>query len=161
MMKTKTLLVISFIVTALVIAGPFTPAVRADDTGLAQTWVDAWNSHDADAVAALFTHDAVFEEVPFGIVQHGPAQIRALAQFWFAVFPDFRMESVNCTLRGDHATVEWTISATDVGLYGTGKQFSGRGVSVIDLHGNKIARQSEYYDAATMLREIGLLPPGL
>jgi steroid delta-isomerase-like uncharacterized protein len=160
-MKRKTLLVTSFILASLVIVGPLTSTAGADDTALAQAWIAAWNSHDADAVADLFTNDAVFEELPFGIVKHGPAEIRELAQFWFTVFPDFKLEAVNSTLKGQHATVEWILSATDVGLYRTGKQISGRGVSVIDLHGRKIARQSEYYDLAGILREIGLLPPGL
>jgi hypothetical protein len=32
-----------------------------------------------------------------------------------------------------------------------------RGVSVIELHGNKIVRESDYWDMATVLREIGQL----
>src|SRR5438309_3845795 len=54
---------------------------------LAERWADTWNSHDPDAVAALFTRDALFEDVPFAVVAHGPQEIRAVAGFFFTVVP--------------------------------------------------------------------------
>src|SRR5260370_12062514 len=71
---------------------------------LAQRWVDAWNSHDANAVAVLFTSDAVYEDVPFGIVNHGPQEIQAFAQFFFTAVPDLHVSLVNSSLRGERAT---------------------------------------------------------
>jgi len=123
--------------------------------------VAAWNSHDADAVVAVFTDDAFYEDVPFGVVNQGSAQIRAFAQFFFTVVPDLKVDLINSDLKGGHGTIEWVFSGTDVGLYKTGKQFSVRGVTVIDVHGTKISRNSDYYDLATILRDLGLLPPGL
>lgn len=53
----------------MIVAVAASAGVRADDGqdqdsggthgDLAQEWVDAWNSHDANAVAALFTSDAL------------------------------------------------------------------------------------------------------
>jgi hypothetical protein len=48
-----------------------------------------------------------------------------------------------------------------VGSYQTGKKYSVRGVTVLDVHGHKISRNLDYYDLATILRQLGLLPPGL
>jgi steroid delta-isomerase-like uncharacterized protein len=128
---------------------------------LAQRWVDAWNSHDASAVAALFTNDAVFEDVAFGIVNHGPEEIRAFAQFFFTVVPDLHVNLVKSSLTGGQGTIEWVFSGTDQGVYGTGKTFAVRGVTVLEARGARISRNSDYFDLATLLRQLGLLPSGL
>jgi hypothetical protein len=49
-------------------------------------------------------------------------------------------------------------TGTDVGLYKTGKRFAVRGVAVIEVHGRLISRNSDYYDFAKVLRQLGLLP---
>ncbi len=134
---------------------------KADDTDVALAWVSAWNSHNADNVAALFTPDAIYEDVPLGVVNHGTAQIRAFAQGFFDAVPDSRIVYVSSSLKGGRGVIEWVFTGTDVGLYKTRKTFSVRGATVIDVQGTKISRNSDYYDLATMLREFGLLPPGL
>jgi steroid delta-isomerase-like uncharacterized protein len=127
---------------------------------LARRWADAWNSHDADVVAALFARDAFFEDVPFGVVAHGTDEIRAVAQSFFTVVPDLHISVVNASLNAGRASIEWVFSGTDQGLYRTGKTFAVRGTTVLGLAGNKISRDSDYWDLATLLRQIGLMPPG-
>ncbi len=94
-------------------------------------------------------------------MNHGTAQIHDFAQFFFTAIPDLKIELVNSHIKGGHGTIEWIFSGTDKGIYMTGKKFSVRGVTVLDLKGNKISRDSDYWDLATVLRELGLLPPGL
>jgi steroid delta-isomerase-like uncharacterized protein len=133
----------------------------ADNTDLLQAAQDAWNAHDPDALVALFTEDCVYEDVTLGVVNHGTAELRAFAEGVFTAIPDVNFPVLSIVLKGSHGSLEWGFNGTDVGLYGTGKTFSLRGGSVIEVHGNKIARQSDYWDLATLLRQIGLLPPGL
>lgn len=71
------------------------------------------------------------------------------------------MTLVNSSLKDGHGTIEWVFSGTDQGIYGTGRTFSVRGVAVLDVRGSKIARNSDYFDLATILRQLGLLPRGL
>jgi len=68
----------------------------------------------------------------------------------------FELES--STVDKGHGTIEWVFTGTDKGLYKTGKRFSVRGVSVIDLRGGKISRNLDFYDAASIMRQVGLLP---
>jgi hypothetical protein len=45
------------------------------------------------------------------------------------------------------------------GVPATGKRFSSvRGSSILELDAGKIRRQSDYWDAATFMKEVGLLP---
>ena len=121
---------------------------------------DAWNSHDADAVAALFARDGLFEDVPFGVVAHGTDEIRAVAQSFFTVVPDLHISVVNGSFNASRGSIEWVFSGSDQGLYRTGTTFAVRGTTVLELVGNKISRDSDYWDLATLLRQIGLMPPG-
>jgi steroid delta-isomerase-like uncharacterized protein len=70
---------------------------------------------------------------------------------------------VNASCDGHKGFIEWIFSGTDAnpGLHGTGKKFSVRGVSVVEIEGRRIARETDYWDLATLLRQIGLLPTGL
>jgi ketosteroid isomerase-like protein len=43
-------------------------------------------------------------------------------------------------------------------MYKTGKKFSVRGVSVIEVREGKIFRNLDFYDSATIMRQLGLLP---
>src|SRR5207248_1156186 len=117
--------------------------------------------HDAVAFAAIFSRDAVFEHVPLNSVSHGTEEIRAFAQFVFSALPDLRFEVLNSATKGREVTIEWVFGATNKVFYGTGKPFAVRGVTVIELRETKIARDSDYWDLATILRQVGLLPPGL
>jgi steroid delta-isomerase-like uncharacterized protein len=146
---------------AITLAFANTTTSRAERRDLAQRWVDAWNAHDADAVAVLFTRDALYEDVAFGSVNHGPDEIRAFAQFFFAAVPDLRVTLVASSLEDGRGTIEWVFSGTDRGVYGTGKTFAVRGVAVLETRGGKISRNSDYEDLATILRQLGLLPAGL
>ena len=41
----------------------------------------------------------------------------------------------------------------------TGKRFSSvRGSSILELEAGKIRREAEYWDAATFMKQVGLLP---
>jgi steroid delta-isomerase-like uncharacterized protein len=157
-MNMQKLLVASSVLAILAIVGPLSSRVDADDTAIAQAWIDAWNSHDPDNVIALFTENAVVEDVTFGAVSHGLAEIRDFAVGSFTAFPDIHFDLVNSTLKGGHGTIEWVFSGTDTGGFGgTGKPFSVRGVTVMDVHGTKLTRETDYWDLATVLKEIGLL----
>jgi steroid delta-isomerase-like uncharacterized protein len=125
---------------------------------VANSWITAWNSHDAEKVIAIFTADVLYEDVTFGAANHGSAELRKFAASIFAAVPDAKFELINSSTDRRHGTIEWIFSGTDQGLYKTGKRFSVRGVSVIDLRQGRISRNLDYYDAASIMRQVGLLP---
>jgi ketosteroid isomerase-like protein len=43
-------------------------------------------------------------------------------------------------------------------MWKTGKPFSVPGVSVIDVENGRISRNLDYYDMATVMRQVGVLP---
>jgi hypothetical protein len=118
-----------------------TPARAGDDDlphgdNIGQGWCDAWNSHDVDKVLVVFTQDVFYEDVTSGLVNHGSAELHAFAQSVFTLTPDIHLQYVNSAVEGGDGTIEWDFSATDVGIFKTGKPFSVRGASVIEVRGD-------------------------
>ena len=124
---------------------------------LVQKEFAAWNAHDADKVASFYTDDVVYEDVAFGLKAHGHEELRKMARDFFAAVPDLKLEVVRNTSMGRGGSVEWIFSGTDVGLYKTGKKFSVRGASVYELRGSKFSSNRDYYDSASIMRQVGLL----
>ena len=130
---------------------------RDKSTDLVQSNFAAWNAHDADKVASLYTEDVIYEDVPFGLIAHGHAEMRKMAADFFASVPDLKLEVVSNTSMGNRGSVEWAFSGTDVGLYKTGKKFSVRGTSVYELRDRKFSGNRDYYDSASIMRQVGVL----
>ena len=128
------------------------------DAGVAEKFIAAWNSHDPEKMLALFTDDAFYEDVAFGEVSHGKVELKKFAAEEFEGVPDLELKLVRASVHNGHGTVEWTFSGTDKGVYKTGKKFTVRGVSVIDVRDGKISRSLDFYDLSTVMRQVGVLP---
>ena len=138
------------------------PAAKAssqkDDDEIAAKWIAAWNSHSPEKMLPAFTDDVFYEDVAFGEVNHGHAEFGKFAASEFEAVPDAELKLVRASVHAGHGTIEWTFSGTDKGIFKTGKKFSVRGVSVIDVRDGKISRSLDFYDSATIMRQVGVLP---
>ncbi|MFY9560203.1 MAG: nuclear transport factor 2 family protein [Terriglobales bacterium] len=142
------------------IAAPADGQSTADrDAAVVEKWIAAWNSHNPDKMLPLFTDDIFYEDVAFGEVSHGSAELRKFAASEFEGVPDLELKLLRANIHGGHGTIEWMFSGTDKDVFKTGKKFSVRGVSVIDMRDGKISRNLDFYDSATIMRQVGLLPP--
>ena len=129
-------------------------------------WAIAWSSaenNDPERVLALLTDDCVFEDVTFGVVTRGKEELRRFVNGAFAVIPDFKYRLTRRFAAGEWAVIEWVMSGTHrrdlPGIPATGKRFSSlRGSTVLELEAVKIRRESDYWDAATFMKQVGLLP---
>ena len=128
------------------------------ESAIGAKWAAAWNSHNADTMAATFTDDVYYEDVVFGEVSHGSAELRKFAASEWDGVTDLEIKVVRAAVHGGHGTIEWAFSGTDKGVFNTGKKFTVRGVSVVDVRGGKISRCLDYYDAATIMKQVGALP---
>jgi len=135
--------------------------MHADAEKALDAWAADWSSHDVDHLLSLFTDDCLYEDVTFGVANRGKAELRAFADGIFAVFPDFKVELTTRFSAGDWAVMEWTISGTHKGdlpgMSATNKTFSIRGATIIELRSGKIKRNSDYWDLATFLKQVGLM----
>jgi steroid delta-isomerase-like uncharacterized protein len=139
---------------------------RAEQQRIANDWARAWSSSESsgpDDVLALFADECVFEDVTFGVVARGKDELRVFARRAFAAVPDFRYGVQSSFASSQWAVIEWVMSGTHrgdfPGIPATGKHFSAvRGSTVLELGAGKIRRESDYWDAATFMKQVGLLP---
>jgi steroid delta-isomerase-like uncharacterized protein len=128
---------------------------------LLQQWVAAWNAHDAQAIAALYTPDAVYEDVPSNTASTNGDVAGFLGPF-FAVVADVQLTPQHGVATADWAVLEYDFAATNNGFIpgaaAQGKSFSVRIATIFALRGDKIQRSSDYYDAATILAQLGMMP---
>ena len=143
------------------VALSLTACQRSDSRNdqITENWITAWNSHDVEKVMPVFTEDVLYEDVAFGSINHGSAELRKFVAFFFDAVPDLKLELVNSAIDQRHGTIEWVFSGTDKGVYKTGKKFSVQGASVIDVRGGRISGNLDYYDTAAIMRQVGVLPP--
>ena len=158
-MNWKRVLTAPALLAMMVLAVMAWPDVKPkSDASLAKQWIAAWNSHTPDKMLPLFTEDVLYEDVAFGEVNHGKAELSKFAASEFDAVPDLELKLLRADIHGGHGTIEWSFSGTDKGIYKTGKKFSVRGVSVIDVRDGKIFRNLDLYDSATIMRQVGVLP---
>ncbi len=128
------------------------------NAAIAEQWIAAWNSHSPDKLLSLFSDNVLYEDVAYGEVSHGKAELRKFAADEFDGVPDLELKLLRSAIHNGHGTIEWSFTGTDKGVYKTGKKFTVRGVSVIDVRDGKIVRNLDFYDSGTIMRQVGVLP---
>lgn len=96
--------------------------------------------------------------MPFGIRKKGTAELRELHKSDHDDVGNFYVRLIASHVADGHGTIEWTYGGKDVGLFKTGKPFQVRGVSVIEVRGGRISCNLDYYDVATIMKQVGVLP---
>src|SRR6266478_384075 len=71
-------MLVAMLVLPLIAAPPDSKSKSATDwdAAMAEKWIAGWNSHDPDKMLPLFTDDIFYEDVAFGEVSHGRAEVR-------------------------------------------------------------------------------------
>jgi len=103
---------------------------------------EAFNRHDADALAALLTDDTVFEDTspaPDGQRIEGKAAVVAFWRGWFARNADARFEAEDVIVSGDRAVVLWVYRKMR-----NGQPWHLRGVDVFTVRDGKVAAKLAY-----------------
>jgi steroid delta-isomerase-like uncharacterized protein len=132
--------------------------------------VDAWNEHDADALAAMCTEDVVWEDPAAPQAAHGRDEVREVLRAVWAVFPDMSFTlpgSPFVELDGPRAVQVWRLSGTFLGMdrdggfafAPTGKHVDQVGVDFYEFRDGLVARYVAFYDLSESLRQMGLSPP--
>jgi steroid delta-isomerase-like uncharacterized protein len=124
-----------------------------------------YNNGDVDAMAALYSDDAVLVS-PDGRVE-GIDAIRASWAEQLASFPGAQVELVRDIEDGDVVASEFIFRGTNAGplrmpdgteLPATGKSMEVAGVTVTTVRDGKIVSETMYYDNMAGFAQLGLLP---
>lgn len=103
---------------------------------------EAFNRHDADAVAALLTDDTVFEDTspaPDGRRIEGKAAVAEFWREWFARNSDAQFEAEEVIVSGDRAVVRWVYRKKR-----NGQPWYLRGGDIFTVRDGKVAAKLAY-----------------
>jgi steroid delta-isomerase-like uncharacterized protein len=129
----------------------------------------AWNAHDPQRVAAMFTKDGVVEVGFYDeLIARGRDQIaEGFAAPVFATYPDVRFETQEGYQTEDLVVWQWTFTGSYTGHEGlppgTGQPLTFGGLSLYELRDGHIARKFFFTYDLTFMQQIGFvleLPQG-
>jgi uncharacterized protein (TIGR02246 family) len=121
------------------------PGMRSQEQATRATidrFNDAFNRHDADALAGLLTEDTVFEDTspaPDGRRVEGKQAVVEFWRAWFEKNPDARFEAEEIIVSGNRATVLWVYHKMR-----NGQPWHLRGVDVFSVKDGKVAAKLAY-----------------
>ena len=126
---------------------------------MAKQYLDAWNSHDADAIVRTFAAGGTYRDATTSEIS-GDAIGDNAKRLWSA-FPDLSFEIVSIAEAGaDRVVAEWIMRGTNTqpfqGLPATGRSVSLPGIDVMEIKGDGIKSVTGYFDTRVVPEQLGL-----
>ncbi len=137
---------------------------ESDLRALIDSYNDAWNRHDVNAIVAMHAPGMVFENHTARERAQGDEVREHIAQI-FDGWPDITFTTRRLYVREDLVVQEWTASAThdrelrrgDLVAPPSGNRIEWEGLDVIPFEDGLIKRKDVYSDSVGILRQVGLL----
>ena len=138
-----------------------TATLRARREAVVREHMESENRHDFDATIATFARRR-YEIVPTGDVYDGEEAVRGYFAASRGAFPDQRNEVKSIRHADDAVITEFDLLGTHLGpLRGippTRKTFRCPMTAFFLFEGDRIVCERVYFDSATILRQLGLVP---
>jgi steroid delta-isomerase-like uncharacterized protein len=137
-----------------------------DIATLVRAHYDAFNSRDINKQLSLVTQDAKWTNIPFNVEHKGHKGYREFAENWTTAMPDCKVEVLNL-IQGEHwMVVECVAKGTHTGpltgpqgtIPATQKKVDLKFCELLRIKDGQIDEARVYFDAATMMRQLGLMP---
>lgn len=130
---------------------------------LIEQYIAAWNRHDVDAILGFFDDDCSYEDEALGKILRGKAELRNFFVVMYQGFPNCAFEVVNVFDAANCIAWEWVMSGNydgmgNNGIPPNGKPMRVRGTSITELINGKIKRNTDYWNLAGLMRQLGALP---
>jgi len=136
-----------------------------DNVKIARKNYEAFNNRDFDGGVAQAAENIELLNVPLGVTLHGPEGFRQILEGWATAFPDGRVEVTNIVAGEEGVVIEFRGRGTHTGplsgptgeIPATGRSVDVPFCDVMQIKNGKITSLHTYYDAATMMGQLGLM----
>jgi len=123
----------------------------------------AYNAKDWNAARSAITDDFIYDEVGTRRKVQGADQALSLWKGWAAAFPDSKASFDNALASGETVVLEVTWRGTHTGplqtprgpLAPTGRRIELRACMALEVAGDRVRVQRQYFDMATMMEQLG------
>ncbi|MBI4299835.1 MAG: ester cyclase [Chloroflexi bacterium] len=139
---------------------------KHDNEKIARQTYEGYNERNFNKAMAQIAEDAELVDIPQGVTLRGPRGFEQFMEGWSTAFPDSKVDIQNVVASGDWVIVEFVGRGTHTGtLKGpnmevppTGRHVEVHFCDVLRLSEGKIVGIHTYYDVATFMRQLGLMP---
>jgi steroid delta-isomerase-like uncharacterized protein len=133
--------------------------LRAAREQLVREHMESENRHEFDVTLDTFEHPR-YELIATGDVYDGPEEVMAYFEETRTAFPDQRNELLALHHADDAVLVEAMLYGTHLGpfrgLPATGRKFELQFLAVFMFEGDRLVCERVYFDAGTVLRQLGI-----
>lgn len=138
-----------------------------DNARLARELHQAFNDRNFARVDDLAEQDVEWENVATGETFSGPEGIKQFMQGWVAAFSDANTEIVDLHAGDDFAVIEFvgrgthdgTLHGVAGGIPATNRSVDVQFCEIYHVRDGRVASGRTFFDAATMMGQLGILPP--
>ena len=138
---------------------PPNKALRERREAIVIEHMESENRHEFDVTLATFEHPR-YELIATGDIYDGPDEVAAYFTETRTAFPDQRNELHDLHHADDAVIVEAMLYGTHLGNYRglppTGRSFEMRFCPIFVFEDDKLVCERVYFDAATVLRQLGI-----
>ena len=139
-----------------------TTTLRARRQAVVREHMESENRQEFDVTLRTFAHPR-YELIATGEVYDGEEAVRGYYAASRAAFPDQRNEVRAMHHADDAVVVEFDLMGTHRGpLRGippSGREFTCRMIALFCFEGDRIVCERVYFDSATILGQLGIIPP--
>jgi steroid delta-isomerase-like uncharacterized protein len=137
-----------------------------DNAKIAQTIYESFNSRDVERGAAQYDGGAEIVNMPMGVAVHGHDGYRQFIHGWTEAFPDGKVEVTHMVANDNSVVTEFRGRGKHNGplagpagiIPATGRAIDVAFCEVLEIKNGKIVKDRLYFDAATMMGQLGLMP---
>ena len=137
-----------------------------DNVRIARSLYDYWNERQFDKVAELIAPDGEIVLVGSDTRFRGPSGAIEFSRMWADGFPDGRVKIDNVIASGDHVVLQFTGTGTQTGplrsptgeIPPTGRSITLNLCDIHEIRDGTIRRVQSYFDSASMLMQLGVIP---
>jgi steroid delta-isomerase-like uncharacterized protein len=137
-----------------------------DNAGIARSLYDHWNERQFDQIAELMAADGEIVLVGSNTRFRGPSGAIEFSHMWADAFPDGRVKMDNVIASGDYVVLQFTGTGTQTGalksatgeIPPTGHSITLNLCDVHEIRDGKIRSVQSYFDSASMLTQLGVMP---
>ena len=127
---------------------------------------EAFNDGDLSRAVSAVSASCQVTDVAAGQSYTGPDGFRQWLEMFRTAFPDARADLTEVIHEGTRVAIEYVGRGTHDGPFTTpsgaipptGRSAELRIAEVLEVHGGAVTSVRVYYDTATLLRQLGLLP---
>jgi len=137
-----------------------------DNLITAKSFYDEFNKRNFPAIEKIVDENAQLNLVPFNAKFSGKEGYLQLVQSWANAFPDGQCHVMNIIADENGAVVEFAGRGTQTGdfttpegkVMPTGKKVDVPFCDVFKIKNGKIVTYNSYFDSATFMKQLGLIP---